>query len=60
MAYYKDKRYIVGVRLNDDLLFKINKKAIRDKVTQSEAIRSLIIGGLRNEPKNKKTINPGS
>ena len=60
MAYYKDKRYIVGVRLNDDLLFKINKKAIRDKVTQSEAIRSLIIGGLRNESENKKTINTGS
>ena len=60
MSYYKDKRYIVGVRLNDDLLFKINKKAIRDKVTQSEAIRALIIGGLKNETENKKTINSGS
>lgn len=59
MAYHKDKRYIVTVRLNDDLLLKINKKAIRDKVTQSEAVRDLIIGGLENE-QTKKTINSGS
>lgn len=59
MGYYKDKRYIVTVRLNNDLLLKINKKAIRDKVTQSEAVRDLIMGGLEHE-QNKKTINTGS
>lgn len=59
MGYYKDKKYIVTVRLNNDLLLKINKKAIRDKITQSEAVRDLIIGGLEYE-QNKKTINSGS